>query len=874
MPLKFSLAQLMSTLFVVFILVGCNRDDGPTVEPVSITFNTASGSIAENSSTPFTVTINSSVAAPGAGSVDVAITGADYATDYTTSVGSANFSVNFAQGATFGTFTVQPIDNAEVDGNKTLTITLSNPTGLVELGNSSSFSLTIEDDDMVPPPNMISLADLRGLYSGTDLDLTDENLIEGVVISTNDATNNQNLIIQNGTDGILVRFTSAHSIPRGQNVQIQLQGGTLTDFNNLVQVGNIDLSALTDNGAGTLPTPQVVTIAQLNTGDFESELVTVEGGSFPAANGTATVNGNNDYTVGSETTIVRVSGPDWSSNILPRGMGDITGVAGVFGNDVQILPQVPEEFFADDDTGSGDPVAISIADVRAMYTEGMDVNINTNSTITGIVISDLDATNGQNAIIQSGTDGIVVRFNENHNFARGNEVVVNISGATLSDFNGLVQLTGLELASATDNGVSTLPDAQIVTISEFKSGDFESELVTIQGAFFPDADGSSTVNGNNDLVVNMDTTVVRVSGASWSSNLLPLGMGDVTGIGGVFQGTVQVLPQIPEDFFASMSSGMIIVAGTVTDFGNVTTSTSSASQTIMVSAQMATADLIVTASDGFEVSLNDTDFSSSVMIDAATANANATDVFVRFSPTSGVSGTQTGMITITSAGLASSVIDISGSEESATGSSVIAGTSFEEGTVGAQYVDTGDATMDHDLVNNDGQSWVDFTGTTTEIGVDAIYINTRDDVGLTDGDFVGFTDFAGTVGEFTDGTQGYQMSDTDGLMRIYVDTVDVRNFTNVAVNIDLFVQSTGWEDSDHIRIWVVSVDGNTSTETEILNTTGMDIDDNFSDLEDTWTTLGTAISSSTEFVALRIELDSNSGSEAIFIDNIRITGNQ
>lgn len=94
---------------------------------------------------------------------------------------------------------------------------------------------------------------------------------------------------------------------------------------------------------------------------------------------------------------------------------------------------------------------------------------------------------------------------------------------------------------------------------------------------------------------------------------------------------------------------------------------------------------------------------------------------------------------------------------------IIATTSFENETVAAQYIDTGDASVDHDLINNSGQSPVDST-VITELGYDASYVNSRGSIGLTDGDFVGVTSFTGTVGSFTDGSQGYQMSDMDGRM--------------------------------------------------------------------------------------------------------------
>ena len=197
----------------------------------------------------------------------------------------------------------------------------------------------------------------------------------------------------------------------------------------------------------------------------------------------------------------------------------------------------------------------------------------------------------------------------------------------------------------------------------------------------------------------------------------------------------------------------------------------------------------------------------------------------------------------------------------ASAGSVIASTSFENAFVGSQYHDLGDATMDHDLVNNAGESDVDFAAAGGEMGFDAYYRNTRNSVGLTDGDFVGATNFTGTVGAFTDGVQGYEMQDADGTMGMSFDTV---NFASSwGMSMDVYVQETGWESDDNIHIWL-EVDGGATI--DLLNTTGNDIDD--LGIEGAWMTLSTDLGVNTS-ATLYVELESNSGSEALYLDNVR-----
>jgi len=193
-------------------------------------------------------------------------------------------------------------------------------------------------------------------------------------------------------------------------------------------------------------------------------------------------------------------------------------------------------------------------------------------------------------------------------------------------------------------------------------------------------------------------------------------------------------------------------------------------------------------------------------------------------------------------------------------------TSFEEPLIGEKYYDLGDSLVDHQLVNNDGEAMVEWVASGAEIGFTAWYVNTRDGVGLTDGDYCGTTNYTGGgVGSYPDGTQGYQMSDTDGLMRIDFDTATGSGMWNVSL--DLFVAETGYESDDAIVVDVI-VDGGVVI--PILDTTGQDIND--LGIEGAWFTLLQDLDGYTE-ASLRISLDCNSGSEAIFIDNVVFSSN-
>lgn len=197
----------------------------------------------------------------------------------------------------------------------------------------------------------------------------------------------------------------------------------------------------------------------------------------------------------------------------------------------------------------------------------------------------------------------------------------------------------------------------------------------------------------------------------------------------------------------------------------------------------------------------------------------------------------------------------------------IAYTSFEEQPVFTiPYTDTLDPLTDHALLDNAGEPRVNWTYAGGELGFSSYYTNTRDDVGLSDGDFVGTTDFTGTVGAFTDGLQGFQIQDADGLMTTTFDEVNLAGYENLMLCLDYFVQSTGWESDDVLRIWV-TVDG--TTDIDLVNTAGSDIDD--LDIEDRWITSSLSLDGYAT-AQLHVELDSNSGSESVYFDNILFKG--
>ncbi|WP_313112885.1 T9SS type A sorting domain-containing protein [Aequorivita sediminis] len=224
--------------------------------------------------------------------------------------------------------------------------------------------------------------------------------------------------------------------------------------------------------------------------------------------------------------------------------------------------------------------------------------------------------------------------------------------------------------------------------------------------------------------------------------------------------------------------------------------------------------------------------------------------------------------------------------------SQIASTSFEEPEVFAgKYTDTGDPNVAHDLINNANEPLVNFTSTGIELGFKASYIPyDTPGVGSTDGDYVGVTKTkpSSTV-TFTDGANGYRMSDTDGNFILKFDEVDLSGVSAPVVFVDFLLSINSnptkgnyegdgtINESGHDRLRIFVKDLTNQVEIDLFNSTGSNLDD-FVPFDSSigeyllqWQTVEAQLSPDT-IVQLVIEGRNNATSESFWFDNIVFDG--
>ncbi|HEY0261967.1 MAG TPA: DUF5689 domain-containing protein [Chitinophagales bacterium] len=167
----------------------------------------------------------------------------------------------------------------------------SNWTPQLVIRNTNDIQMTENtrcDGTQVGETPIISIAELRAMYTGTTIAAPCINKIRGVVTSYNSANNfdAMNLFLQDDTAGITVRFTTNHSLHVGDSVEILMAGAEITSYKETLELTNVATTNVTKLGVST-PHAIRLTIAQIlaNFEMYESMLVEIPHVSFSGSSG-------------------------------------------------------------------------------------------------------------------------------------------------------------------------------------------------------------------------------------------------------------------------------------------------------------------------------------------------------------------------------------------------------------------------------------------------------------------------------------------------------------------------------------------------------------------------------------------------------------
>lgn len=184
---------------------------------------------------------------------------------------------------------------------------------------------------------------IRNLYAGSDVTLPVGTIARGIVISDRafGNTDTKNLIIQDSTGGIVVRFSGAHSFNVGDEVSVNVGGLTLKSYSGLLEIDKstspygVPLANATVVGSGTV-TPRVATIDQVqnNGSAWESTLLKINAATL---SGGSTYSGNLTLTDATGTLTHRtLTAASFATTAIPSGQKSFTGVLGNFTSGYQL----------------------------------------------------------------------------------------------------------------------------------------------------------------------------------------------------------------------------------------------------------------------------------------------------------------------------------------------------------------------------------------------------------------------------------------------------------------------------------------------------------------------------------------------------------
>ncbi len=194
----------------------------------------------------------------------------------------------------------------------------------------------------VPPPepkiDYITIEQLRAMHDRGIATVDTNVYIQGIVTLTPELGNIPAFVayIQDSTAGICLTVTGNNTFSRDSEVKILCRDVSFTEYNGLLQFGDISIADQVTVVSLTPPAiqPETVTIPEILTGDYQARYVRIENVQFDEP---GTYSGENILTdCSNELEVYTRSDASFSSEALPAGNGYINGVVSEF-NGRQLL---------------------------------------------------------------------------------------------------------------------------------------------------------------------------------------------------------------------------------------------------------------------------------------------------------------------------------------------------------------------------------------------------------------------------------------------------------------------------------------------------------------------------------------------------------
>jgi hypothetical protein len=198
----------------------------------------------------------------------------------------------------------------------------------------------------VPIGNVISIGDLKDEYPGNAITIDSNYTIFGNI--TSEETNGnfyKEVFIQDLSGAIKLKLKASGGLYIGDSVRINVQGLTMSDYGELIQLDNVDVDQqVVKIATEKFITPYEATISQLSLSEDQSRLVKLNNVEFSELGMTYADAVN--LSTGSRTLSdcngnimsVRTSGyANFADDTLPSGNGSITGIFTIYNSEKQFV---------------------------------------------------------------------------------------------------------------------------------------------------------------------------------------------------------------------------------------------------------------------------------------------------------------------------------------------------------------------------------------------------------------------------------------------------------------------------------------------------------------------------------------------------------
>jgi len=308
-----------------------------------LNFAGSTGTVSEGHSEGITIGLNTTTTVSNGTGAKVKITapqGIVYGTHFSTIPATIlnEISLEFNQNAQETSFKVAPIDDTAFIGDYSITFEIIETSDNLAIGENKTFTATISENDQ-PSGTINTIAELRSKYNEHQGEwyLSEDYFIEGVVTSNGNTMDNKSIYVQDGTSGILIRFTSPNSFNLGDKIRLNLKNGTGMLMNDQKGINGVYVSNVVKYAENIPVFEEIITIAQLHTGNYEGKRVKIENVYFVDADGTVKFLGNHTFRRDESGAIVLVyASAQFSDYIIPQGTLSITGIVGDYG---RLMPQ-------------------------------------------------------------------------------------------------------------------------------------------------------------------------------------------------------------------------------------------------------------------------------------------------------------------------------------------------------------------------------------------------------------------------------------------------------------------------------------------------------------------------------------------------------